>query len=196
MSTQQGQVSPSRIEETGLTMDRCWAMPNSATFTIPPIRELVAREVGDCLWIDPFAGETRIPGVDVTNDLNPEIDTDRTLRALDFLRCHGGDGEVDGGVLLDPPYSPRQIAECYNDVGLDINREDTQASWWTQIKEEVRRVTAPGATVITCGWQSGGVGLTKRHIRLVAHGGWHDDTIVTVEDRAQATLPSLGGVEQ
>ena len=38
---------------------------------------------------------------------------------------------------------------------------------------------------ITCSWNSGGIG--KKHgfemeeILLVAHGGWHNDTIVVVE---------------
>lgn len=39
--------------------------------------------------------------------------------------------------------------------------------------------------VITCGWNSGGIG--KKYgfeiieILLVPHGGWHNDTIITVE---------------
>jgi hypothetical protein len=143
--------------------------------------------VSDGLWIDPFAGKTDVHGVDVTNDLNPKIQSDYTERAAEFL-TRFEDSEVDGGVLLDPPYSPRQIKECYDSVGIDINRESTQSSWWTDIKQAVRRVTATGATVVTCGWQSDGVGLTTRQILIVGHGGWHNDTIVVVEDRQQTRL--------
>ena len=42
---------------------------------------------------------------------------------------------------------------------------------------------------ITCGWNSGGIG--KKYgfeiveILLVSHGGWHNDTIVTVEQKCE-----------
>lgn len=41
--------------------------------------------------------------------------------------------------------------------------------------------------VITCAWNSGGIGaglgFEQQEILLVAHGGWHNDTIVTVEKK-------------
>lgn len=95
----------------GIEFNREWAMPNSATFEIEPIRKLVQRELDNSngTWIDPFAGESSM--ADITNDLNPEKRTDYTLPATEFLdkfnRC-----EIDGGVLFDPPYSPRQIRRC------------------------------------------------------------------------------------
>ena len=167
-----------------ITIRREWAMPNSWTFEIGPIQELVEREVenSDGLWIDPFAGKSDY--ADITNDLDPERDTDYTMKASDFLEMFD-ENEVDGGVLFDPPYSPRQISEMYNKVGLETSMETTQATFWSDKKSEVKRIVDSGATVLTFGWNSGGMGktygFTKREILLVPHGGWHNDTICVVE---------------
>ena len=178
-----------------MKFERAWAMPNSETFTIDPIHDLVTGEIrkSDGLWIDPFSGGTDY--ADVTNDLNPEIESDYTLKALDFIEQYD-DGEIGGGVLFDPPYSPRQIKEVYDSVGIETSMETTQATFWSDVKEQIERVCASGATVVTCGWNSGGVGKTRgfetRRILLVAHGGWHNDTIVTVEDRVRTELSEYG----
>lgn len=188
-------MSESGTEQSSVDFDRTWAMPNSDTFDIDPIRSLVIEEIeqSDGLWLDPFSGGSDL--ADVTNDLNPEIDSDRTMDAVDFLQTFA-DGEADGGVLFDPPYSPRQIKEVYDDVGLETDRETTQAQFWSDVKAEIERVCASGATVVTCGWNSGGVGkgngFDVRRILLVAHGGWHNDTIVTVEDRTRTDLSEFG----
>lgn len=178
-----------------MQFDRTWAMPNSDTFDIDPIRDLVTEEIhaSDGLWIDPFSGGSTL--ADETNDLNPEIESDHSMQAVEFLQ-EFDDREVDGGVLFDPPYSPRQIKEVYDDVGLEATRETTQARFWSDVKDEIERVCHSGATVVTCGWNSGGVGQGRgfetRRILLVAHGGWHNDTIVTVEDRVQTTAGEYG----
>lgn len=172
-----------------LEIRREFAMPNANTFRIPPIRKLVKIEMAesDGIWIDPFANESDFG--DVTNDLNPEFETDYHLDAVDFLQKFD-DHSIDGGVLFDPPYSPRQIKEVYDRVGLETEMETTQAKFWADCKNEIRRVCAPGATVLTFGWNSGGVGKTKdftqRFILLVHHGGWHNDTICVVEDYFEA----------
>jgi len=178
-----------------IQFSRTWAMPNSDTFEIGPIRQLVEREVeeSDGLWIDPFAGQSEL--ADITNDLNPDIDTDHTLTARDFLDQFD-DGEVDGGVIFDPPYSPRQIKEVYDRVGIETTMETTQSKFWADIKDEIERVCGSGATVISCSWNSGGVGKGRgfetREILLCPHGGWHNDTIVTVQDRQRMELSEFG----
>lgn len=178
----------SDTDRSDIAFERAWAMPNSETFSINPIHDIVTDEVqrSDGLWIDPFSGG--VDYADVTNDLNPEVDSDHTMKALDFLGQFD-DGEVDGGVLFDPPYSPRQIKEVYDSVGLETSMETTQATFWSKPKDEIERVCSDGATVVTCCWNSGGIGKTRgfkiRRILMVAHGGWHNDTIVTVEDRTQ-----------
>ena len=164
-----------------LKIERKWSMPNRKTFDIPPIAELISEEVGNGVWIDPFAGANRIAGI--TNDLNEDFDTDYHMDALEFLRMF--DDESVDGVLYDPPYSSRQVAECYHGFGIEVNNKITQASFWGNQKREISRIVKNGGKVISFGWNSGGIG--KKHgfaikrILMVPHGGWHNDTICTVE---------------
>lgn len=172
-----------------MKIERIWAMPNKNTFDIPPIKTLLAEEMGGGpLWIDPFANRSRL--AKVTNDLNPDFDTDYHLDALDFLRMFE-DSSVDG-VLYDPPYSPRQIAECYESIGESATQETTQASFWGNQKREISRIVKPGGKVISFGWNSGGIGnqygFSLVRVLLVPHGGWHNDTICTVEIKTQSNI--------
>ena len=63
--------------------------------------------------------------------------------------------------------------------------QTTQASYWSKQKEQIGRIVKKGGVCITCGWNSGGIGqkygFEIEEVLLVAHGGWHNDTIVTVE---------------
>ena len=157
-------------------------MPNKNTFDIPPIKALLSEEVDiNKYWIDPFANKNKIASV--TNDLSLEYDTDYHLDALEFLKLFE-DSSVDG-VLYDPPYSPRQVSECYNDVGYTVTWDTTKASFWGNHKREISRIVKIGGKVITFGWNSGGIGYKYgfeiERIILVPHGGWHNDTICTVE---------------
>ena len=68
-------------------------------------------------------------------------------------------------VLYDPPFSPRQVMECYKKFGMSVNMETTQASYWSEQKEQIARIIKPNRTVITCGWNSGGIG--KKYYRTV-----------------------------
>ena len=164
-----------------ILIERAWAMPNKNTFDIKPIKEMLKEEMFEGLWIDPFANKNKL--ATITNDLNTEYDTDYHLDALDFLRLFG-DASVDG-VLYDPPYSPRQVSECYNGVGYPVTWNTTKASFWGNHKREISRIVKIGGKVITFGWNSGGIGYKYgfeiKRILLVPHGGWHNDTICTVE---------------
>ena len=88
-------------------------------------------------------------------------------------------------VLYDPPYSPRQVSESYKNLGRTVNMETTQASYWSKQKDEIARILKPNGICISCGWNTNGVGKTRGfeqiEILLVAHGGNHNDTIITVE---------------
>jgi 16S rRNA G966 N2-methylase RsmD len=157
-------------------------MPNKNTFEIAPIKALLEEEVDlNKYWIDPFANRNKIASV--TNDLSMDYDTDYHLDALDFLKMFEN-SSVDG-VLYDPPYSPRQVSECYNDVGYTVTWDTTKASFWGNHKREISRIVKIGGKVITFGWNSGGIGYKYgfeiERILLVPHGGWHNDTICTVE---------------
>lgn len=163
-----------------MIIERKWSMPNSKTFSIKPISELIHKYAFGKI-IDPFANENKI--ATITNDLDPMYDTDFNLDALEFLKLFN-DCSVDT-VLYDPPYSPRQVSECYTKLGKTVNMQTTQASYWSNHKKEIGRIVKPNGIVITCGWNSGGIGKKRgfeiEEILLVPHGGWHNDTIVVVE---------------
>ena len=106
--------------------------------------------------------------------------------ALTGLRINKLMESVDT-VLYDPPYSPRQVSECYKNLGQTVNMQTTQASYWSKQKEQIGRIVKPNGIVITCSWNSGGIGkkygFEIEEILLVPHGGWHNDTIVVVEKK-------------
>jgi len=165
-----------------MEINRVWAMPNKNTFTINPIRELIKKHLtGES--IDPFANNNKL--ATITNDLDPAYNTDYNMDALDFLRLI--DSESINTVLFDPPYSPRQVSECYKSLNKTVNMQTTQSSFWGNLKKEITRVVKQQGKVISCGWNSGGVGKTagfkQIEILLVPHGGWHNDTIITVEQK-------------
>lgn len=157
-------------------------MPNKHTFQIRPIASLLNKYVGNGKgWIDPFAGENS--PAEITNDLNPGKPTKYHLHAKDFAKMLTGLYE---GCLFDPPYSLRQVKECYDAIGVKLFAEDTQ-----RFPQNVKEVIAPkiknGGTVITFGWNSQGfgrnLGFEIIEVLMIAHGRSHNDTIVTVEKK-------------
>ena len=162
-------------------------MPSKATFTIKPIAQLLKEEMDNGIWLDPFAGECS--PASVTNDLNPQTDAEYHMDALDFLQNYE-EASVDG-VLFDPPYSPRQVKECYDGIG---GKEwNGRSTFWSRAKDEVARVVKPGGKVLCFGWNSMGIGLKRGfeivRILLVPHGGNHNDTICTVETKKGQDQP-------
>jgi hypothetical protein len=163
-----------------MIMNREWAMPSKNTFSIKPIDELIQRYISGTS-IDPFANESRM--ATITNDLDPKYNTMYNMDAINFLEMFEGNS-IDT-VLFDPPYSPRQVSECYKSLNLTVDMTTTQSSFWSKMKKEVARITKPNGIVISFGWNSGGIGKTLGfeiiEVLIVAHGGMHNDTIVTVE---------------
>lgn len=165
-----------------MRIDRIWAMPNRWTFTIKPIKDLLKEEVMDGLWVDPFCGENS--PAQIKNDLNPDNKFAQThLDALDFLKTLP-DNYCDG-ILFDPPYSPRQVSECYKGFGKEVTNETTRCDFYSKLKNEITRILKPNGLVICFGWNSMGCGKNRGfemiRILLVPHGGSKNDTIVTVE---------------
>ena len=176
-----------------MIITREWSMPNSRTFKIKPIKNIIERYqeelVSNSLVLDPFSNHNIVIDRErlnlITNDIDPQYDIDYSLDALDFLKMFS-DESVDL-VLYDPPYSPRQVSEVYKKLDMSVNMQTTQASYWGNQKKEISRIVKKGGYVLTFGWNSGGIGKTKGfeivEILMVAHGGWHNDTIVTVEKK-------------
>lgn len=164
-----------------MTISRKWCMPSKNTFTIKPIRELISKYVGNGKnWIDPFAGFNS--PAEITNDMNPNVPAKYHLHAKEFAESMRGNRFK--GVLFDPPYSLRQVKECYDNIGKKLFKEDT-----LYFPSNVIKIIAPlievGGYAISFGWNSNGfgkyLGFETIEILLVRHGGKHNDTIVTVE---------------
>lgn len=159
-----------------------WAMPNSNTFSIRPIYRFICDFVsGGMTIIDPFANDSSIGTI--TNDLNPDYNTDYHMDALEFLKMLP-DNSADV-VLYDPPYSLRQVVECYKSVGREVTMQTTQSSWRRKHLDEIARIVKPNGFCLSFGWNSNGVGrkrgFRQEKILLVAHGGSHNDTICVAE---------------
>jgi hypothetical protein len=169
-----------------MNISREWAMPNSNTFQIKPIGDII-KKYGFCdellTYIDPFCRNSPFNKYCTTNDLDESIESDYNMDALDFIKMF--DDESVHGILFDPPYSSRQVSECYKKMNKTVNMQTTQSSFWGNLKKEISRVLTPSGVCISCGWNSGGIGKVNgmeiEEILLVAHGGWHNDTIITVE---------------
>jgi len=149
-----------------MKIERKWAMPNKRTFTIPPIKKLIEDEIGDIRKaLDPFPFE-------YTEDI------------IDYLEKK----EMSDYGLFDPPYSPRQLKECYNGKG----NFDTKATTWSNWKDALSKKIKPNGKIISFGWSSQGMGKKRgfkiERILLVAHGGMHNDTICVVERKVQSIL--------
>jgi hypothetical protein len=162
-------------------------MPSSNTFAIKPIGDLVKKHLRG-VSIDPFARDNA--WATHTNDLNPATAAAHHMDASAFLDMLGGQGVVADCILLDPPYSPRQVADCYKAAGLPCNQQTTQSSaLYKRVRDAARKLCKPGTVVLSFGWNSAGMGrgFEVLEILLVAHGGAHNDTICVVE---QASRPS------
>ncbi len=168
------------------TFAREWSMPTRDTFSMKPIATLLAKYVQyGMVVVDPFARSSK--WATISNDLDPSANTDYHMDAREFLKML--DVEVDV-FLLDPPYSPRQISECYKSIGLPVSAQDTQnARLYAECKALATPLLKHGGIAITCGWNSGGFGTTRgfelEHVLLVPHGAAHNDTIVTVERKVR-----------
>lgn len=177
-----------------MEINRVWAMPNKYTFEIDAIRRIIEKYAHG-VTVDPFANNSKIASI--TNDLDTTTSAQYHMDATDFLSMFSDDS-VDT-VLYDPPYSSRQVSESYKRLGMSVNVETTQASYWRKHKEQIGRIVKPNGIVISCGWNSGGIG--KKYgfdiveILLVAHGGAHNDTIVTIERKTKQLESNVPTVE-
>ena len=122
-----------------MKIKREWAMPNSKTFKIKPIKELIKRYVKNSdLVIDPFANEYSIKNEIIckqyiSNGIDTSFDTDYHLEAQEFMKLFD-DNSVDV-VLFDPPYSGRQVSECYKKLNKTVTMNDTNSGYFTKFKK-------------------------------------------------------------
>ena len=160
-------------------------MPSADTFSVKPIAAFVARYLAG-VSVDPFARNSNL--ATYTNDINPNTSAQSHEDAALFLHRLADAGvRVDVG-LFDPPYSPRQISECYAGFGRKASSSDTQnGQLYRSVRDALDRVVSEHGVVLSFGWNSAGMGKKRNfepvEILLVNHGGAHNDTICVAERR-------------
>ncbi len=175
-----------------MKIQRAVANANKWTFTITPIKNLILKYVKDGTnWVDPFAGFYSPAKRKFTNDINPDSPSKYHMEAAAF--CEMLQGEFEG-IIFDPPYSPRQIKECYQNLGLESAYKNN--SWYNNVKNAICDKIKPGGYAISCGWNSHGFGQNRGfeiiEILMVCHpGGEAYDTIVTIERKVNQKLIPL-----
>ena len=88
------------------------------------VEERYIEQIGkDKVILNPFAN---ISAYGITNDIDKTIDTDYHMDAIDFFKMYSNNS-VDM-VLYDPPFSARQVSECYTKCNKTVNMETTQSS--------------------------------------------------------------------
>lgn len=172
--------------EREMIFSRVFAMPNANTFNIKPIGEFVTRYIAASPGksIDPFARNNT--HADWRNDLDPATSAPFHMDAADFCREAASRGAQCTLALFDPPYSPRQISECYKGIGREVTIADTQnAALYKRVRDALDPLMVSGGIVLSFGWSSNGMGKIRCYeiieILLVAHGGAHNDTICLAE---------------
>lgn len=168
-----------------MKISRTWAMPSPDTFSIKPIAEFVQRWLIGCdVTVDPFARNSSL--ATLTNDLNPDTSAKYHLDAEEFCHVMAREGIKAKCGIFDPPYSSRQISECYKSVGRDVGMAETQnAALYKRVRDALDPLIVAGGVVLSFGWNSAGMGRARGYaieeILLVAHGGAHNDTICVAE---------------
>lgn len=173
-----------------MKVSRVWAMPNHDTFSIKPIGEFVRRYMQG-VSVDPFARNKE--WATHTNDLNPETAAQHHMDAEAFCLMLAGKGVVADVALFDPPYSPRQISECYKSIGLEVGMKETQSAvLYQRVRNAIAPMVKPHGIVLSFGWNTVGMGKGRGfeliEIMLCCHGGAHNDTICIAERK----LPEAG----
>lgn len=171
-----------------IIFNRQWAMPSHATFSIKPIKKLINRyydKSKKCL--NPFAFKSEYG---ITNDINPSLNTDYNLDATEFLKLW--EKESIDLVLYDPPYTPTQLKEHYNEYpDSKVLYYTSQTSYWSNQKDIIKDIVKPNGIVISFGYDTQGIGKTRGfeiiEILIVSHGGGHNDTLCTVERKINQT---------
>lgn len=172
-------------------------MPNPNTFSIKPISDLLDRWLpthDGVVIVDPFARDSA--RATHTNDLSPQSTAQHHLPAPEYLDLLLAQGVRADAVLLDPPYSPRQMSEAYKGAGLRAGMNETQnARLYRECKDRMDALLKPGGLALTLGWNSSGFGLKRGYemleILLVCGGAAHNDYICVVERKF---VPHQGGL--
>ena len=160
---------------------RIWESPTKNTFDMPAVKGFVQKYLRRAeVSVDPFARNKQ--WATYTNDIHPETAAQHHMDAEDYLNMLAHDGVKCDLGILDPPYSPRQISECYKAIGKKVTMTDTQnAVLYKRVKNAFKQILVPNAMVLSFGWNSSGMGGEILEILMVNHGGGRNDTICVAE---------------
>lgn len=168
-------------------------MPSADTFDCEPIKGFVQKYLmSSKVSVDPFARNKR--WATHTNDLNPNTAAEHHLDAEDFLKMIADRHIQVDLVICDPPYSPRQVKECYDSFGKTMNASDALLGMTRKrLKKQINRLIQPNGVCLHFGWNTVGMGKgwTIEEILLVCHGSDHNDTICMAERRLTETQITL-----
>jgi len=171
---------------------RVWQMPTADTFSAPAVGAWVKSYLSKSKCsVDPFARNKR--WATHTNDINPATGAEHHMDAEAFLFMLRDKGVRCDLAILDPPYSPRQIKECYQSAGIKCGMRETQnAALYARVRHAVSQILTPDAVVLSFGWNSCGMGkkygMEIIDVLLCCHGGAHNDTICIAETIKQKSI--------
>ena len=160
-------------------------MPDKYTFDMLPAAQFVQRYLRG-VSVDPSAGNKTI--ATYGNDLNPDAPCEYHMEAREFLKMCADKGVEAETTLFDPPYSPRQISECYKSIGREVGMKETQSAvLYSEARDILANIVKPDGFVLSFGWNSVGMGKGRGfelvEVLLICHGGAHNDTICIAEQK-------------
>ncbi len=146
-------------------------MPNHRTFRMTPVKRLLERYSKGVI-IDPFPFPYQ-------------------KDALTYLKTIAD--ESADKVRYDPPYTLRQLKEMYDNEGISLSQHETQ-HYWQDLNKEIFRILKPGGICIKFGYNTSKIHPSMEIIEQMnlCHGGPHNDLLITVQVKAQATLRGKG----
>lgn len=176
---------------------------SSEPFSNPHIRKVIDRILNEVMFntcgngivCDPFARAAftnHLPNC-ITNDLNKEFNTDFNLEFKEFAYTIQGRGFSIDLLLFDPPYSLRQLKDCYDGIGKDLELWQTH-NMWKEGKDELAKMMPSGSYAISLGWTTAGFGkkrgFEKTEIHVFEQAAREDrySLLLTVERKVQQTL--------
>ena len=169
-----------------MKIERKWAMPSHNTFLVKPIGDWVRKKLENHFKkCDPFARNC-VLGYPFTNDINPGTKAVYHMKALEFLYHLTTLEGFPDMVIFDPPYTLRQVKECYEGFGFEFTHQDSQnAIRWSLERDLIAKHQKQNDGVLSFGYTSTCMGKKRgyeiQEILLVSHGPAHNDTICVYE---------------
>lgn len=175
-----------RPTPTGIPTETYHVRGHKWTFADSTVRTWVQERLKGTV-LNVCAGQTRLDygGQIITNDTNPDIDTDHSLKVRQLPDELGAD--VADTVIYDPPWSVFQSNEEYG--GRMVGKDRIMA-------EAINELVRDGGRVLGFGYQStimpADLGFTCREIAVFRQVGRLKDFFGVVDERRDKQLSQFG----